>query len=268
MRRSRTGENNTAVGAGALYHNTTGSENTAVGENALSNIIGNYNTAIGRYAGTETNTGETFTTGTTSVYIGTSAKASANGVSNEIAIGFNSNGSGSNTFTLGNPNITQLRCQVTSITALSDRRIKEDIEPADLDMCLADVRRLPIHRYKYKDFTGTHLDKHVTGFMADDVEEVFPKAVSATDQYFPVLDADGNPEMETVERQIETGADEEGNPTYTTKTEEREKRFLMEQVKDITMTEALPTLWGAVQKLAAIVEAQAAEIAELKGGVA
>jgi hypothetical protein len=41
----------------------------------------------------------------------------------------------------------------------------------------------------------------------------------------------------------------------------------MEAVKDITMTEALPTLWGAVQRLAASVEEQAAEIAQLKGGM-
>jgi hypothetical protein len=305
VRQNTTGNYNTGIGTNALYENTTGNNNVgvgyqalfsntagislvaigssalasfssvtegnqslviAVGGSAFTNLIGGMGgIGIGGYAGAQTSSNSNFTNATNSIYIGNNTKASYYTTTNEIVIGAGAVGGGNDTVTLGNSSITQLRCQVTAITALSDRRIKEDIEPANLDLCLADVKRLPIHRYKYKDYTGTHLDTHVTGFLADDVAEVFPKAVSATDQYFPVLDADGNPEMETVERQIETGVDENGDPIYTTETEEREKTFLMEDVKNITMTEALPTLWGAVQKLAAIVELQAVEIAALKG---
>jgi hypothetical protein len=195
-------------------------------------------------------TGTGWHSGSNCIYIGRYTDASAQDVQNEIVFGYNANGGGSNTITLGGSSITKLRCQVTAITALSDRRIKDEIELADLDMCLTDVLRLPLHRYKYKAFTGTHLDTHVTGFLADDVEQVFPKAVQASNQSFLVLDANGNQIMETF--------------TDQGVSHERPKTFQMKDVKDITMTEALPTLWGAVQKLAAVVEAQAQRIAQLE----
>src|SRR5207249_5465454 len=45
--------NNTAVGAGALFHNVDGSENTAVGAGAGPNVIaGSNNTYVGDFVGT------------------------------------------------------------------------------------------------------------------------------------------------------------------------------------------------------------------------
>jgi hypothetical protein len=108
---------------------------------------------------------------------------------------------------------------------------------------------LPVSRYKYKDFTGEHTDTHVTGFMADDVETIFPKSVSVSDQYFPVLDENGEKTYEEIE---ETTTDPDG--TIKTSTRTVAKMFLIKDVKDITMTEAIPTLWGAVQELMAKVE--------------
>lgn len=225
LNKNTTGEFNTSIGINSLTANTTGIYNTAVGGNALqTNTSGNYNTAVGNSAG----------------------MASGLGFSNSTAIGYSAPTHASNEITLGNTAISLLRCQVTTITSLSDRRIKEDIQPANIDMCLETVNALSVTRYKYKDFTGTHLDTHVTGWLADDVEEVFPKAVQANDETFNELDKYGDIVYENVDG------------------EKRPKTFKMEKVKNITMTEALPTLWGAVQALSAQVEELKYELNQLK----
>jgi hypothetical protein len=101
---------NIAIGNDALEYNTTGFQNTAIGQNALYSTITSYNnTALG------INAGSSLTTGSNNTLLGANAQASSQNVSNQI--------------TLGNYSITALRCQVTSITSLSDRRDKTDIIP-------------------------------------------------------------------------------------------------------------------------------------------
>jgi hypothetical protein len=65
--------------------------------------------------------------------IGNAAAASTTTVSNEI--------------TLGNSSVTTLRCQVTSITSLSDQRDKHSIE--DLPVGLSLINALRPRRYKW-----------------------------------------------------------------------------------------------------------------------
>jgi len=96
------GSYNTGVGASALYAGTTGSNNTACGNNGLLNMTtGSNNTGLGDYP-----------------------QSSSATVSNEI--------------TLGNSSVSGLRCQVTSISSLSDERDKAEItdlpEEAGLDL--------------------------------------------------------------------------------------------------------------------------------------
>ena len=80
--------------------------NTAFGINALfTNTTGQLNTAIGYNSGYLTNAGASNQTSQTSVYIGADTRASANGNSNEIVIGCNGRGGGSNSATLGNSSI-------------------------------------------------------------------------------------------------------------------------------------------------------------------
>lgn len=66
----------------------------------------------------------------------------------------------------------------------SDPSLKECIEPADLGLCYETVQKLPLKRYKYVDryisTFHTH-DVHRLGFLATDLEEVFPKSVSYTE---------------------------------------------------------------------------------------
>jgi hypothetical protein len=115
VRMNTSGNNNTGVGYDAIYANTTGSNNTASGSNALSlNTTGNYNTADGYQAGRFITNGSTFnTTSDYSVYLGTNTKASADDAQNEVVIGYNAIGAGSNTVQLGNTSVTNVKTSGT-----------------------------------------------------------------------------------------------------------------------------------------------------------
>jgi len=108
LHNNTTGYWNTASGANALYYNTTGSSNTASGVSALFyNTTGYYNTASGASAGFYIADGTTPNqTSNYSVLLGANAKPLADGDTNEIVIGYNAIGNGSNTVTLGNDSIT------------------------------------------------------------------------------------------------------------------------------------------------------------------
>jgi trimeric autotransporter adhesin len=90
LRLNTSGSNNTAVGTSTLFNNVTGSENTAIGSNA------------GRYFGSGTSAN---VDPSASVFIGRNTRANASGETNQIVIGMNALGLGSNTVVLGNDNI-------------------------------------------------------------------------------------------------------------------------------------------------------------------
>ena len=65
-------------------------------------------------------------------------------------------------------------------SVMSDERVKEDIVLADTDTCYNNVKRIPLKYFKWRDeyFTKDHIsDRHKIGWIAQDVEKVFPKAV-------------------------------------------------------------------------------------------
>ena len=97
------GSFNTAIGSSSLQSNTGNYFNTAIGVSALQNLnSGNANTAIGYNAGYYIGDGITpFTTGSHTFLLGQGASPLANGDDNEIVIGFNSVGLGSNTVKIG-----------------------------------------------------------------------------------------------------------------------------------------------------------------------
>ena len=107
LRNNTTGSNNSAVGHQALLNNTTGGNNSAVGREALlNNTTGSSNSAVGREAGRYIADGTTANTVTNnSVYLGADTKALASGQTNQIVIGYNAIGLGSNTAVLGNDSI-------------------------------------------------------------------------------------------------------------------------------------------------------------------
>ena len=86
-------------------------------------------------------------------------------------------------------------------TVPSDERLKENIENADLDICYNVVKNLPLKRYKWRDdvySTEKVRDRHKIGWIAQDVESVFPKAVNQYDFKFNQvfeLDEDGKEQI-------------------------------------------------------------------------
>jgi hypothetical protein len=119
-----TGGYNTSCGAEALYTNITGVNSTAIGFKALRAATANNNTAVGLEAllvvstgyantGVGNYAGNSITTGVNNTCLGNDADATAVDVSNE--------------FTLGNSSVDNLRCNDTSISALSDERDKAEV---------------------------------------------------------------------------------------------------------------------------------------------
>jgi hypothetical protein len=101
------GSGNTAVGSDALGFSDAGN-NTAVGIDALLNsYLGVSNTAIGSGSGKTTSTNANLRDVDKSIFVGVISKALQNGSENEIVIGYDAIGAGSNTATIGNTDITK-----------------------------------------------------------------------------------------------------------------------------------------------------------------
>jgi len=109
LRDNTTGYNNIAVGRYSLRYNTSGYYNTALGTNSLlNNTTGAYNSAFGNNAGRYISDGsDNNKTSGYSIYLGTNTKALADGDTNEIVIGYNATGAGSDSVVLGNDSITK-----------------------------------------------------------------------------------------------------------------------------------------------------------------
>lgn len=138
---NQTGTSNTAIGTEALYYNTA-SSNTAVGDGAgNANTTGQGNNFFGYASGRGNKTGSynvfigvnsafysngsnnvflgdssglyqsdgitNMTSADNSVFIGKDVKANSSGQTNQIVIGYNAIGNGSNSVTLGNDSITK-----------------------------------------------------------------------------------------------------------------------------------------------------------------
>lgn len=117
------GGSNSAFGYHCLYDNTTGINNNAFGVYALTNTTsGSANTAIGR------NAGSVNTTGSNNTFVGYNADANAGTYSNATAIGNGAIVTVSNSVTFGNSSVTKLYAAVTTITAISDGRFKNNIK--------------------------------------------------------------------------------------------------------------------------------------------
>jgi hypothetical protein len=142
--------NNVALGKAALQALVSGDGNTGLGGASLSSTTGNNNTAAGYFAGA------TNTTGTNNLFLGHSSLGSSDVANNEI--------------TLGNSANAVLRCAVTTITSLSDKRDKKEIEtlPVGLDF----IKGLKPVKFVWDDReeTGKH-DVADFGFIAQDLKE-------------------------------------------------------------------------------------------------
>lgn len=127
LTRNTTGSLNTAIGFISMLYNTTGNTNTAVGYASLESITGasDNNTALGSFAlqklligsrnigigvnsGSATALGGDNTSATNSIYIGYDTRPPTSGGTNQIIIGDQAVGKGSNTAVIGNASLNAL----------------------------------------------------------------------------------------------------------------------------------------------------------------
>jgi hypothetical protein len=148
-------------------------------------------------------------------------------------------------------------------TISSDIRLKENIETADLDRCYDIVNQLPLKRYRWKDdIYGSNQikDRSKLGWIAQDVESIFPKAVGITPFKYnryntttkPVLDLDGS-----------NIYDENGNIVYET-IKEIISEETIEDCKDLNVDQIYAVMYGTIKKLINIVEDNKTQIDMLK----
>lgn len=125
-------------------------------------------------------------------------------------------------------------------TISSDERLKENIEAADLDICYNAVKNIPLKRYKWKDeiYSAEQVaDRSKIGWIAQDVQAVFPKAVN---------------EHKFVYNQVK---DEDGNVV---------SEDSIDDCLSLNSDQIYAALFGAVQKLMGEVESLQGRIAELE----
>jgi len=136
-------------------------------------------------------------------------------------------------------------------TITSDERIKEDIELADLDLCYEAIKTIPLKRYKWRDDVYSEeqvTDRRKLGWIAQDVETVFPKAVSIYEfKYNQVY------ETVTVPEVLEE-LDDEGNVIKKAVPEHTQRGELISEetipdCKDLNADQIYAAMYGAIQKL-------------------
>lgn len=144
-------------------------------------------------------------------------------------------------------------------TITSDERLKTNIVTASLDICYDGIKNIPLKRFGYAEgFTKEPLyDEHKIGWIAQDVEAVFPKAVTTSSfttwstytGSVPITGSVVGPEGET-------------NTLYPG---ERYKdplagSVVIEDRKSLDSDQLMKMMFGAIQKLQEKVEALEAQI--------
>jgi hypothetical protein len=171
-----TGSYNTGVGRQALYDLTSGDFNSAFGSSALENVTsGGNNTGVGNAAGFFVTTGADNTLlGSKAGYVqgGSSGNALTTG-SNVTCLGFEavpSSSTATNEITLGDNNITSLRCNVQTISSLSDERDKTAI--ADIPYGLDFINDMRPVQFTWNRRDGSLGAKPDIGFIAQELHDV------------------------------------------------------------------------------------------------
>jgi hypothetical protein len=161
------GFSNIGIGTDTL-ENCTGNQNIAIGSGALQYVVGaNNNTAIGNTAG------QILTTGNNNVLLGNDAADSLTTGSNNIVIGWLSEATTpttDNSITLGTSYHNVLRCAVTSITSLSDARDKKEIEILPIGLDFINSLKPVSFVWDERDEKGKH-DIKDFGFIAQDLKK-------------------------------------------------------------------------------------------------
>lgn len=76
----------------------------------------------------------------------------------------------------------------TSWTTISDRNLKENIVNASYIECYNNIKNIDLYRFNYKDGFNYSIDKHQLGFIAQEVQEYYPKSVIETGESIKDID--------------------------------------------------------------------------------
>jgi len=142
----------------------------------------------------------------------------------------------------------------TTWTNTCDKRLKENIIDADLDQCYNDIKNLKLSYYKLKDNyfdIDKNPDRHKVGWVADNVAEIFPKAVGI--QKFTGT-------TKIAEKQIEV----ENSDTKEIEIKIEAVYDSIDDCKNLNIDSIISAMFGAIQKLQIMVETQALKIQTLK----
>jgi hypothetical protein len=154
----------------ALSAEDTGNRNVAIGCDALlvaNNDANNYNTAVGDSAG------EAVSTGTQNTIIGGLAGDALTTGDNNIVIGYAAAAAAvdsDNSVTFGDANISAIRCQVQSISALSDQRDKTDIKDSVYGLEYLESLRPVTFEWNNRE-ESVHKGTKDIGFIAQELQE-------------------------------------------------------------------------------------------------
>jgi hypothetical protein len=128
-------------------------------------------------------------------------------------------------------------------TVVSDERIKTDIIPADLDRCYEIVKSVPLKHFGFAPgvYTEDQInDKHSLGWIAQDVQKVFSKAVSVKPFTLKTAIPDGTEEyteqdftLETVEKTETSIQVIDGKPVQVSKVVTSENKVLLFDTVDV-----------------------------------
>ena len=189
LRSNTTGSNNTTIGMEAGYAINTGTDNTGVGYGALQVTTGLRNTALGSRAMQSAVTGNnnvglgyiamgSVTSGAQNVGVGNDAGNNITTGSYNNCLGYNSQppaANSTNTTTLGNSGVANLRCNDTSISSLSDSRDKTNIVDIPLGLSFINTVRPVAFDWDRRD--GSFEGRKDFGFIAQELKT----AADATD---------------------------------------------------------------------------------------
>ncbi len=132
---------------------------------------------------------------------------------------------------------TAFKLTTTTWSVTSDERLKENIELADLDSCYNIIKNLPLKRFRWKDsvFSDEEVqDRTRTGWIAQDVESVFPKSIK--------------------KRELKIKEKDENGKNKKNKDNEEIISKILDDCMNMDADQIYATMYGAIQKLIEKVE--------------
>ncbi len=146
-------------------------------------------------------------------------------------------------------------------TIVSGKEVKTEIELADINLCYENFKKTKLKRYKYRPdcYSDKQIkDRHVLGFVADDIETIYKKSVCPK-KFIK------EPEVSQEIIIQEEKKDKDGKITQPLKTQKKIiKKEVSIQTKDLNLDQKLMEMFGTVARLQEIVEGQQKEIDTLK----